>query len=169
MPTFVGIFINSNMLTFITDLTSPLLEFIKDDPVRPDIPVEFRVSGNRFVSSIVDDDNNKPQAMVCVSLQDTIPTSVDELMSAVCTPTAAIFYTIWSYAPGAGAELLRRTVSQIQEQFPSIERFVTLSPKTEMARRFHLKNGAEIFRENETTVNYEYHPLVHHEVLDIHV
>jgi hypothetical protein len=107
--------------------------------------------------------------MVCVSLQDVIPTSVDELMSAVSAPTAAIFYTIWSYAPGAGTELLRRTVLEIQEQFPSIERFVTLSPKTEMARRFHLKNGAEIFRENESTVNYEYHPLVQHEILDKHI
>jgi len=25
-----------------------------------------------------------------------------------------------------------------------------------MARRFHLKNGAEVFQENETTVNYLY-------------
>jgi hypothetical protein len=33
---------------------------------------------------------------------------------------------------------------------------VTLSPKTEMARRFHLKNGAIIFRENIETINYEY-------------
>jgi hypothetical protein len=33
---------------------------------------------------------------------------------------------------------------------------VTLSPKTDMARKFHLKNGAKIFRENEETVNYEY-------------
>jgi hypothetical protein len=37
-----------------------------------------------------------------------------------------------------------------------IKRFVTLSPKTEMAKRFHLKNGAIVFRENEETVNYEY-------------
>jgi hypothetical protein len=33
---------------------------------------------------------------------------------------------------------------------------VTLSPKTEMARKFHLKNGAEVFRENPDTVNYLY-------------
>jgi hypothetical protein len=33
---------------------------------------------------------------------------------------------------------------------------VTLSPKTEMARRFHLKNGAGVYRENSTTVNYIY-------------
>jgi hypothetical protein len=71
-------------------------------------------------------------------------------------PTAAIFYTIWSYAPGAGAELLRETVAQIKQQFPSVERFVTLSPKTDMAKKFHTKNGAGVFRENLNTVNYEY-------------
>ena len=80
------------MLTFIRDLTSPLLEFIKDDPVRPDIPVEFRVSGNRFVSSIVDDDQQTPKAIVCVSLHDSIPSSVEELMKDAVTPKAAIFY-----------------------------------------------------------------------------
>jgi len=47
-------------------------------------------------------------------------------------------------------------VSAIQEQFENIKRFVTLSPKSEMAKKFHLKNGASIFRENEDTVNYEY-------------
>jgi len=146
------------MLTFIRDLTSPLLEFIKDDPVRPEIPTEFRVSGTRFVSSITDEETNQPRAMVCVSLQDLVPSSVDELMQESTSPKAAIFYTIWSYAPGAGAELLSKTVAQIQQQFPDVDRFVTLSPKTEMARRFHLKNGAEVFRENEFTVNYEYHP-----------
>jgi hypothetical protein len=52
--------------------------------------------------------------------------------------------------------LLRATVAEIQQQFPSIERFVTLSPKTEMARRFHTKNGAGVYRENSNTVNYEY-------------
>jgi len=33
---------------------------------------------------------------------------------------------------------------------------VTLSPKTNLARRFHLKNGAIVFRENIDTTNYEY-------------
>lgn len=144
------------MLTFIRDIASPLLEFIKDDPVRPDIPIEFRVSGTRFVSSITDDETQKPKAIVCVSLTDFVPTSVDELMQEATSPKAAIFYTIWSYVPGAASELLTETVKRIKEQYPEVERFVTLSPKTEMARRFHLKNGAEIFRENPETVNYEY-------------
>jgi predicted Zn-dependent protease len=36
------------------------------------------------------------------------------------------------------------------------ERMPLLGPQTEMARRFHLKNGAQVFRENAETVNYEY-------------
>ena len=144
------------MLHFITHPTDPLLEYIKDDPVRPDIPAEFRVSNNRFVSAIVKD---KPQAMVCVSLHNFVPAEIHELELTSAEADTAIFYTIWSYTPGAGAELLRETVVGIRQKFPQIKNFVTLSPKTEMARRFHLKNGARVMRENAHTVNYEYHQL----------
>ena len=141
------------MLSFITNLTDPLLDYIKDDPVRPELPKEFRVGKNKFVSALVE---GLPQAMVCVSLHDFIPEDVSELVREAEVPSVAIFYTIWSYAPGAGTELLKETVAQIKQQFPSVERFVTLSPKTEMAKRFHLKNGADVYRENPNTVNYEY-------------
>jgi hypothetical protein len=130
-----------------------LLEYIKDDPVRPEIPVDFRVSKNKFVSALVED---KPKAMVCVSLHDFVPEKVEDLAKDAESPTTAIFYTIWSYAPGAASELLFQTVEQIQQLYPTVERFVTLSPKTEMAKKFHLKNGAAVYRENENTVNYEY-------------
>jgi hypothetical protein len=142
------------MLSFITDLTDPLLEYIKDDPVRPDIPKDFRVGPGRFVSALVD--GEIPSAMVCVNLLDFVPSSVEELGKDVEDATTAVFYTIWSYAPGAGADLLFRTVAQIREQFPNVSNFVTLSPKTEMARKFHLKNGASVFRDNSDTVNYQY-------------
>ena len=33
---------------------------------------------------------------------------------------------------------------------------ITLSPLTEMARTFHLRNGAEEIRVNEETQNFEY-------------
>ena len=141
------------MLSFINDITSPLLDYIKDDPVRPELPKEFRVGKNKFVSALIEE---SPRAMVCVSLHDFIPQQVDDLIIETENPTAAIFYTIWSYVPGAGSELLRETVDEIRRKFPTVTRFVTLSPKTEMARKFHLKNGAEILQENEFTVNYEY-------------
>jgi hypothetical protein len=146
--------INNNMLRLIQDLTDPLLELIKDDPVRPEIPKEQRVGAYKFVASTVEE--NKVKAMVCVSLHDFVPTSVEDLSKSPQQPTTAIFYTIWSYAPGAAAELLFSVVEAIKNEFPTITRFVTLSPKTEMAKKFHLKNGAFELQENETTVNYEY-------------
>jgi hypothetical protein len=141
------------MFRIITDIQDPMLDFLRDDPVRPDIPREFRVAPNRFVAALVED---QPQAMVCVSLQRQVPETVDQLGDSLAQPTVAVFYTIWSYAPGAGRELLMQTVAQIKERFPTITRFVTLSPKTEMARKFHHKNGATTFRENSESVNYEY-------------
>lgn len=143
------------MLSIITDSQDPLLDYIKDDPVRPEISREFRVARNRFVSVLVEE---KPTAMVCVNLLDRIPASVEELGDSE-EPNTAVFYTIWSYQAGAGTKLLREAVADIKLRFPSVQRFVTLSPKTDMARKFHLKNGAEVFRNNAETVNYEYKHL----------
>ena len=101
-------------------------------------------------------DNRRTEAMVCVSFHDFIPENVKDLDNTTQVPTTAVFYTIWSYKAGKGAELLYQAVKGIQEQYPSVNRFVTLSPKTNMARRFHLRNGAIVFRENIETINYEY-------------
>ena len=144
------------MLHFIRDITHKLLEFIKDDPVRPEISTDFRVSNGRLVAALTDESQDNPDAMVCVSFHDFVPAGVDDLSNVSEVPTTAVFYTIWSYKAGKGRDLLIQAVKGIQEQYPSVNRFVTLSPKTEMARRFHLKNGAIIFRENIETINYEY-------------
>jgi len=141
------------MLVYINTVDDPLLVHLKDDPVRPEIPTEFRVDTNRFVLALVEE---QVRAVVCVSLQNSIPAGVDNLGYIGNNIDTAIFYTIWSYTPGAGTELLLSAVKDIQKNYPMIERFVTLSPKTEMARRFHIKNGAVVHRENENTINYEY-------------
>jgi hypothetical protein len=67
-----------------------------------------------------------------------------------------VFYTIWSYAAGAGRELIEQARTEIEQTHPEVKTYVTLSPKTEMARRFHLKNGAEVYRENADSINYLY-------------
>ena len=143
------------MLHLIKDLSNKLLDFIKDDPVRPEIPTEFRVSNGRLVAALAEREDD-PDAMVCVSFHDFIPEDVKDLDNTAQVPTTAIFYTIWSYKSGKGQELLRAAVKGIQEQYPSVTRFVTLSPKTNVAQRFHLKNGSVVFRENVNTTNYEY-------------
>ena len=144
------------MLHVIRDINDQLITLIKDDPVRPEIPAQDRVNDNSRIFVLTDEETNQPVAVTCVKFLKDIPESVDDLVNTVRMDKTAVFYTIWSYVPGAGTDLLMQTVEQIQQMYPTIERFVTLSPKTEMARKFHLRNGAEIFRENETTVNYEY-------------
>lgn len=141
------------MLVLISDPQHPLTYLVKDDPVRPEIPLEFRVSTNRFMAAMVAD---RPEAMVCVSLHDFVPECVEDLSHGQGQPDTAVFYTIWSYRPGAASALLAQILPRIRLDHPHINRFITLSPKTAMARQFHLKNGAKIYRENQHTINYEY-------------
>jgi hypothetical protein len=143
------------MLYIIDHIEDPLIVFVLDDPVRPEIPVAWRIEDNKQIIMLVDE-NYKPQAVVCVAYCDFVPSNVDELMIDSNDPTHAIFYTIWSYSAGAGRALIQQSRKHIQEQNKNISRFVTLSPPTEMARNFHLKNGASVFRDNQVTVNYEY-------------
>jgi hypothetical protein len=146
--------INSFMLHLITSPQDRLLSFVSDDPVRPEIPAEFRVQDNRFIATLLVDD--QPTAMVCISLHDFVPQSVEDLRTTSSEPTTAVFYTIWSYKAGSGAELLKRVLPELRAKYPTLTTFVTLSPKTELAKRFHLKNGAVVFRENTDTINYDY-------------
>jgi hypothetical protein len=142
------------MLHTITTITEDLETLIKDDPVRPEIPVSRRVNQNSRIYMLKDGDQTR--AVTCVKFLDIIPAAVDDLAELVGSATTAVFYTIWSYTAGAGRELIVKTQQSIKEEFPGIDTYVTLSPKTEMARRFHLKNGAGIYRENSDTINYIY-------------
>lgn len=135
-------------------LDDPFLSLIKDDPVRPEIPVEFRLSDRSEIYILMEEQN--PLAVLCVAYCDSIPATCEELFSIPAELTSVIFYTVWSYVAGAGRELVLNAAAQIKEQHENIKRFVTLSPKTEMAQKFHLKNGASIFRENPESFNYEY-------------
>jgi hypothetical protein len=142
------------MLYQIRSLTDSFFSLLNQDPVRPHIPHTQRFGDSKDIF-VLRDDENKAKAITCVSYQQSIPTSESELFLDGQADTA-VFYTIWSYVSGAASELLFDTVQAIQEQFPTVTRFVTLSPKTDMARKFHIRNGAHVLRENTDTVNYEY-------------
>lgn len=140
------------MLKIIRDLNDPHIDLLRDDPVRPSIPSSSRVHDHAEILVLIEED--KPSAVVCVAYLDQVPTTEGEL-GRVGNNVAA-FYTIWSYAPGAGRRLIVEARKYIQANKLDIKRYVTLSPKTEMARRFHIGNGAHVLQDNETTVNYEY-------------
>jgi hypothetical protein len=143
------------MLHIIRDLSDSLLNLIKDDPVRPEIPLEQRVNANSRIF-VLKDAENRPIAVTCVKFLEGVPSSVEELAEVAVNTNTAVFYTIWSYAAGAGRRLIEEAQKSIKEEKPEVTTYVTLSPKTEMARRFHHKNGAVTLRENADSVNYEY-------------
>ncbi len=144
------------MLHVITDITDPLCRVVQDDPVRPEIPIDFRVSERSNIFVLLDE-LGQPTASVCAVYKDSVPSSVVELAYPnMMTPDWAVFYTIWSYQPGAGRTLILSAVEWLRVNRSHITGFVTLSPTTEMARVFHLRNGASVYRTNSDTVNYIY-------------
>ena len=147
------------MIDAIKTITDQLFALLTDDPVRPTIPHLDRIGEHKDIF-VYRDGDDEVKAITCVSYQATVPTKELELFEKCDTPTIAVFYTIWSYAPGAGRKLIFDAVEHIKQNNKDITRFVTLSPKTDMARKFHTRNGAIVFRENEETVNYEYKTVI---------
>lgn len=125
------------------------------DPVRPHIPAFFRVTepNETFVYSY----NNQVDAVICVSYLDTVAKNELDLTDRCKTNgPIATFYTVWSYTKGAGTEIIFAVKEHIEKNKPHVKRFVTLSPCTEMATRFHLKNGAILLNKYEEFQNFEY-------------
>ena len=128
---------------------------LRDDPVRPNISPRRRIEGkNRNVYAWVED--KQICAIVCVSQPESIPKTERELFVTGWIPTSnfVVLYSVWSYKPGCGSKLVNALVEKMRS--PGWFRIVTMSPQTEMARQFHLKNGAKVLQTNKTTVNYEY-------------
>mgnify|MGYP003339012128 CR=1 FL=1 len=142
------------MLQTFTSVTDEIVRLLKDDPVRPEIPAERRLNANSRIYVLKEGDTF--QAVTCVKFLNSVPAAVEDMVGALDEATTAVFYTIWSYSAGAGRELIVEAQKSIESEFPNIKTYVTLSPKTELAKRFHLKNGAGIYRENSDTVNYIY-------------
>jgi len=104
---------------------------------------------------------------MCFGFTNEIPTSVKEL--DLMTRDAylksaqrdqkigkiAIAYTIWSKKKGGGKLIVKEVFKMIKKS-NHLNRLVTLSPLTEMARNFHLKNGAIELQVNEESQNFEY-------------
>jgi len=130
-------------------------EIIKDDPVRSEIPIDHRINEDAEIYALWN--NTELGAVTCVSYTEGIPGSVEEMYS-LSSPfmDTVVFYTIWSYTKGSGRELIINASESILKEYPTIKNIVTLSPKTEMAEKFHIRNGAWHFRENTDTVNYAY-------------
>ena len=142
-------------LHHIRDIADPLTRVIRDDPVRPHIPLEQRI--NDAAEILLLKAGEEILAATCLQWLTEIPKNEEDLKTVSKSKNVAVFYTIWSYSPGAGAALIRQAADWILKEHSEVNDIVTLSPQTEMAKRFHLKNGALVHQTNETSVNYRYY------------
>ena len=138
---------------------------ITEDPVRPELDVVFRRSYGRRIFGVKY--NKEICAIMCFGFTNEIPKTVKELdlmtrdaylMSAQRDQKIgkiAIAYTIWSKKKGGGKLIVKEVFKMIKKS-NHLNRLVTLSPLTEMARNFHLNNGAVELKVNEETQNFEY-------------
>lgn len=128
---------------------------IIDDPVRPHISAEWRTRSGRQVYGLYTDESfEQLRAVICVAYTDEIPTCERD-MQWVGTDVA-VFYTVWSYDRGAGKDIVFAVAEHIKKTNPDVKRWVTLSPLTEMAKKFHLKNGAKFIAKHMDCQNFEY-------------
>ena len=134
---------------------------IVNDPVRPHIPFHQRVGPGKDIF-VLDNDADKIRAVICVAYCDEVPTNERdmELWSQQAVQDGqhgrvAVFYTVWSYDKGAGREIVLKTKKMLEKETPT-QRFVTLSPLTEMARKFHIRNGAKFIAKHLDCQNFEY-------------
>jgi len=142
-------------LHHIRDINDPLVKVIADDPVRPHIPLEQRI--NDAAEIMILKAGEEILAATCMQWLSDIPQDEQDLINMGKDKNTAVFYTIWSYSPGAGQRLIKQAAEWLLKDYPAIQNIVTLSPQTKMAERFHHKNGAKTLRTNETSVNYQYY------------
>ena len=138
---------------------------IDEDPVRPELDNNFRTSYGRKIYGV----KYKKEicAIMCFGYTNEIPRNVNELdlmtKDAHLQSTLrdqrvgkiAIAYTVWSKKKGGGKLIVKEVFKKIKKS-NHLNRLVTLSPLTDMARNFHLRNGAFELQVNEETQNFEY-------------
>ncbi len=141
---------------------------VDEDPVRPELDNFFRRSYGRKIFGVKY--GGEIHAVMCFAYTNKIPKNVEELdkfshdaflQSAQRDQNVgqiAVAYTVWSKKKGGGKLIVKEVFKKIKNS-NHLNRLVTLSPLTEMATRFHSKNGAKLLQINQSTQNFEYQVL----------
>ena len=137
----------------------------EEDPIRPELDNVFRRSYGRKIYGVKY--KGEIHAVMCFAYTNQIPKNVNELdklshdaylQSAQRDQKIgqiAIAYTVWSKKKGGGKLIVKEVFKKIKKS-NHLNRLVTLSPLTDMATKFHSRNGAKLLQINETTQNFEY-------------
>ena len=128
----------------------------EDDPVRPELDNEFRISNGRKIFGLKY--NNEIEGVVCIAFTNELPATVKELdLMSVNEKDSqiAIAYTLWSLKKGAGKKIMKELLKYMKQQ-NNIDSIMTLSPLTPVATHYHIRNGAKLIKINPTTQNFQY-------------
>ena len=128
----------------------------EDDPVRPELNNEFRISRGRKIFGLKY--NNEIEGVVCIAFTNELPATVKELdLMSINEKESqiAIAYTLWSLKKGAGKKIMKELLKYMKEH-NNIDSIMTLSPLTPVATHYHIRNGAKLIKINPTTQNFEY-------------
>ena len=124
------------------------LDILSSDPVRPHIN---KVDLGKQVY-VLDD----LTAVICICYCTNIPTDEKELEEyRDDTGSVAVAYTVWSNKQGAGRTIVNKLLKLMTSK-TEIKRLVTLSPLTDVASKFHIRNGAKLIKKSTTCQNFEY-------------
>ena len=139
---------------------------VTQDPVRPELDLEFRTSYQREIYGLKHQDN--VLGVICLAYTSEVPRSITELdlMSQITylrrfaplketRERIAVGYTVWSNRAGAGRIIMDKVVSQMRSR-QEVDRLVTLSPLTPGATHYHIRNGAKLINIGMTSHNFEY-------------
>ena len=136
-----------------------------EDPVRPELDNVFRTSYGRKIYGVRY--KNEIHAVMCFAFTNKVPKDVTQLdkfshdaflqstQRGQTVGQIAIAYTVWSKKRGGGKLIVKEVFKKIKKS-NHLNRLVTLSPLTDMATKFHLRNGAKLLQVNESTQNFEY-------------
>ena len=138
---------------------------ISSDPVRPDLPVSWRTNHGRKMFGLYH--GKDLMAVMCFAYTNEVPKTLYELdkLSEVAHLESvhrvgqqgkiAVAYTVWSLKKGGGRMIVNEVHKMIKDS-SHLTRLVTLSPLTQMAEKFHLRNGAKLLQKNLWSQNFEY-------------
>ena len=136
-----------------------------EDPVRPELDNAFRTNYGRKIYGVKF--KNEIHAVMCFAFTNKVPKDVTQLdkfshdaflqstQRGQSVGKIAIAYTVWSKKRGGGKLIVKEVFKKIKKS-NHLNRLVTLSPLTDMATKFHLRNGAKLLQVNESTQNFEY-------------
>ena len=133
---------------------------VSEDPVRPELDLKFRTSHGRKIYGLKDEEG-EVVAIICFAFTHDVPTTVQELedfskdakLQAVhragVQGDIAIAYTVWARKRGGGRAIVNEVYKMVK-QSSNLNRLVTLSPLTNMARNFHSQSEEILFQHQPT-------------------